>query len=76
MRQLLTEIVRGLVAEPGRVSVQESRDRDVVYFDVAVAAGDRGRVIGRHGATADALRTLLDAVGHEKGVAVEVEILD
>lgn len=76
MRQLVTEIVRGLVSEPGRVSVDESRDRDVVYLEVSVAAGDRGRVIGRHGATADALRTLLDAVGHEKGVAVELEILD
>ncbi|MCM2255378.1 MAG: KH domain-containing protein [Vicinamibacteria bacterium] len=76
MRQLVTEIVRGLVSEPGRVSVDESRDRDVVYLEVSVAASDRGRVIGRHGATADALRTLLDAVGHEKGVAVELEILD
>lgn len=76
MRQLVTEIVRGLVSEPGRVSVDESRDRDVVYLEVSVAAGDRGRVIGRHGATADSLRTLLDAVGHEQGVAVELEILD
>jgi len=76
VKQLLAELVRGLVSEPGRVSVHESRDRDVVYLELSVSAGDRGRVIGRHGATADALRTLLGAVGHEQGVAVELEILD
>lgn len=76
MRLLLLEMVRGLVSDPARVSVHESRDRDVVLLEVSVAAADRGRVIGRHGATADALRTLLGALGQERGVAVEVEILD
>jgi predicted RNA-binding protein YlqC (UPF0109 family) len=76
VRQFLTEVVRGLVSEPGRVSVHESRDRDVVVLELSVAPGDRGRVIGRQGATADALRTLLSAVGQERGVAVELEILD
>src|SRR4029078_490746 len=69
MRQLLEALARELVEEPGRVRVEEWTEDGVVHLDLEVAPDDRGRVIGRQGRTADALRTLLDAVGRRRGIA-------
>ena len=41
-----------------------------------LAPGDRGRVIGRQGRTADALRTLLEAVGRRRGIECDMEVVD
>ena len=48
----------------------------MVHFDVEVAESDRGRVIGRQGRTADAIRTVIEAVGRKRGIDCDVEILD
>jgi hypothetical protein len=47
-----------------------------VFLELEVAPGDRGRVIGKHGRTADALRTLLDAVARQRGMHCDVEVVD
>jgi predicted RNA-binding protein YlqC (UPF0109 family) len=67
MRQLLEALARELVEEPGRVRVEEWTEDGVV---------DRGRVIGRQGRTADALRTLLEAVGRRRGIECDMEVVD
>ena len=46
-----------------------------MHFDLEVAAADRGRVIGRQGRTADALRTVIEA-WRKRGADCDVEILD
>jgi predicted RNA-binding protein YlqC (UPF0109 family) len=46
-----------------------------VHLDLEVPDLDRGRVIGRGGRTADALRTLLDAVARRRGTPCDMEIL-
>ena len=75
MRLLLETLARELVDDPGRVSVTERVDGDVVRLSVRVAPADRGRVIGRGGRTADALRALLGAVAQRHGKTCSVEVL-
>ena len=76
MKVLLETLARGLVSEPSRVRVHEHVEDGVVYLDLEVANGDRGRVIGRGGRTIDALRTLLQAVGDRVGTPCEVEVAE
>jgi len=76
MKDLLEVLARGLVDEPKRVRVRQRTDEGQVRLDLEVSPDDRGRVIGRGGRTADALRTLLDAVAKRHGKRVRLEILD
>jgi predicted RNA-binding protein YlqC (UPF0109 family) len=74
MKDLLALLVEGLVDEPTRVSVRERTEGRERTFEVQVARGDRGRVIGRNGKTAAALRTLMSAVAERRGETVTLEI--
>jgi predicted RNA-binding protein YlqC (UPF0109 family) len=74
VRLLLETLAKELVDEPKRVSVREEVEDGVTYFTLRVASGDRGRVIGKNGRTADALRSLLDAVAEKRGLECEMEI--
>ncbi len=76
MRGLLLLFARGLVREPGRVRVRERSEPGRTVLELSVAPGDRGRVIGREGHTASALRTLLDALARRRGGACTLEICD
>ena len=76
MKALLEDFARALVDEPERVSVTEETQDGVVFLDLEVAEPDRGKVIGKRGSTADALRTLLDAVARRRGVECDMEVLD
>jgi predicted RNA-binding protein YlqC (UPF0109 family) len=76
MRSLLETLARELVDEPGRVSVAERVDGDTVRLSLRVARADRGRVIGRGGRTADALRALLAAVAQRQGRRCSLEVVD
>lgn len=75
MKELLEALAGALVKEPGRVRVTEWTEDGVVHLDLEVSDLDRGRVIGRGGRTADALRTLLDAVARRRGTPCDMEIL-
>ncbi|HXK12178.1 MAG TPA: KH domain-containing protein [Vicinamibacteria bacterium] len=76
MRHLVTHLARGLVREPGRVRVHEHVEDGRTVLEISVAPADRGRVIGREGRTANAMRTLLDALAERRGGTVSLEILD
>lgn len=76
MRELVSSLVRGLVRKPGRIRVRERTERGRLVVELTVDPGDRGRVIGRGGRTADALRTVLDAVARRRGRSCVLEILD
>jgi predicted RNA-binding protein YlqC (UPF0109 family) len=75
VKELLEALARALVKEAHRVRVTEWTEDGVVHLDLEVSDLDRGRVIGRGGRTADALRTLLDAVAHRRGTPCDMEIL-
>lgn len=76
MRQLLLHLARGLVREPNRVRVHEHAENGLTVLELEVAPLDRGRVIGREGRTAHALRVLLEALARRRGQRLELEILD
>ena len=61
VRDQLEEIVRLMVDEPERVELEELSDREGITFQLTVAEDDLGKVIGRQGRSARALRTLLAA---------------
>jgi len=76
VKALLEDLARALVDEPERVFVSERSEGGVVFLDLEVAEADRGKVIGKRGRTADALRTLLDAVARRRGVECDMEVVD
>jgi hypothetical protein len=72
----LTELVRLLVDQPDDVDLEVLPGRRDTLIELSVAPDDLGKVIGRQGRTARALRTLLEARGSRDGVRYELEILE
>ena len=76
MKELLTYIVQNLVDNPDQVSVTECKADGETVFEVKVADGDMGKVIGRQGRIVKQIRILMRAVAQRKGKKVSVDILD
>ncbi len=74
MRELVEYMARQLVDDPAAVSVEELRNGDRVVLRLHVAEGDMGRVIGRRGRIADAMRTLLKVAAAQQRVYAVLEI--
>ena len=74
MKRLLEALARELVDEQRRVSVLEELEDGVTYLSLSVARADRGRVIGKNGRTADALRAVVSAVASRRGIECELEV--
>lgn len=76
MTELLETLVKALVEDPDAVRVEEiEEDGDLVY-EITVAEDDLGRVIGRRGRIANAIRTVAKAAAVRLDRRVIVEILD
>jgi uncharacterized protein len=73
---VLTYIARSLADDPDAVSVETRDQGHRVVLSLNVGPGDMGRVIGRRGRTAQALRTLIGAAGARDGVTTAVDIVD
>lgn len=76
MKELLTYIVQNLVEHPDEVSVTEREADGETVFEVRVADGDMGKVIGHNGRIVKQIRILMRAVAQRKGKKVSVEIMD
>ena len=76
MKELLTYLIQNLVDHPEEVSVTERASGSETVFEVRVADGDMGKVIGRQGRIVKQIRILMKAVAARKGKKVSVEILD
>ena len=76
MKELQTYIVQILVEKPDEVSVTEREANGETVFEVRVADGDMGKVIGRQGRIVKEIRILMKAVAQRKGKKVSVEIMD
>jgi len=77
MKEFIEYIVRQLVDKPDDVRVTEVRGERVTVYELHVGKGDIGKVIGKRGQTAFAIRTLLNAASAAgKGNRSILEILD
>ncbi|HEX2129288.1 MAG TPA: KH domain-containing protein [Solirubrobacterales bacterium] len=77
MRDLVEFLVKALVADPEAVRVDEIEEREgEILLEVRVAPDDLGRVIGREGRVANAIRTLAKAAATVEGGRVMVEIVE
>ena len=76
MKELLTYIIQSLVENPDEVSVTERKAEGETVFEVRVAEGDMGKVIGRQGRIVKEIRVFMKAVAQRKGKKVSVEIMD
>lgn len=69
-------ICRSIVSQPDEVQVEADGDDERVELTVTVGDGDTGRVIGRRGRTAQAIRAVVRAAAAKDGVEVDVEFAD
>jgi len=69
-------IARALVDAPDAVRVTETVHRGTTLVELTVADGDTGKVIGRQGRIAEALRTIVAATAHLHGTRAALEIRD
>jgi hypothetical protein len=75
VKDLLAYVARQLVDLPDQVEVREIEGERSIILELRVAPEDMGKVIGRQGKTAQALRTLVKAAGLRDGKRVMVEII-
>ncbi len=76
LRELVLYLARALVEHPDEVVVEQVEEPDATVFELKVAESDLGRVIGRQGRTAKAMRTLLGAAGMKLHKRYTLEILE
>ena len=76
MKELIEEIARALVDSPEQVSVAEVEGEQTTVLELRVAQTDLGKVIGKQGRTARAIRTLLGAAGMKLRKRFVLEILE
>jgi hypothetical protein len=76
IREVVEVLARALTDRPDEVRVVESEHRGITLVELYVAPGELGRVIGKQGRTAAALRTLASTAGEKVGKNVTLEIRD
>jgi predicted RNA-binding protein YlqC (UPF0109 family) len=76
VRDVVEVLARALTDEPDQVQVRESEHKGTTLVELYVASGELGKVIGKQGRTAAALRTLASTAGEKVGKTVTLEIRD
>jgi predicted RNA-binding protein YlqC (UPF0109 family) len=76
LRAVVEVVARALVDHPDQVSVGESERRGMTVLELTTAPGDMGKIIGRQGRTAAALRTLVALTAERLGTRAQLDIRD
>ncbi|MEW6068793.1 MAG: KH domain-containing protein [Nitrospirota bacterium] len=76
MKALIELMAKSLVDKPEDVAVTEVGGEKTALFELRVATSDIGKVVGKHGKTAQAMRTILSAAGTKLDKRYVLEILD
>jgi uncharacterized protein len=76
MKALIESIAKSLVDHPDEVTVEEIRHGNRLTIELKVAREDMGRIIGRGGRVANAIRTVLRAAGEREGAQVNLEVVE
>ena len=75
MKELVEYIVKSIVSEPDKVNISEESSDGDLLIKLEVAPEDKGRVIGRRGRVAEAMRTLLRVKSAKDDIRVRLEIV-
>ncbi len=75
MKQILTDIAKALVSKPEEVVVAQRMDGNVLHLELSVAPEDMGKVIGKQGRIAKAIRSVMKACATKENVKVMVDII-
>lgn len=76
MKEFIETIVRALVDSPDDVRLTEVQGSKTTVYELRVGPGDLGKVIGKKGQTAKAIRTLISAISAKQGKRAVLEILE
>lgn len=76
MKEILQTIIENLVDNPDAVEINQVDETGVIVFEVKVAEGDMGKIIGKQGRIAKSIRTVMKAVATKEHKKVTVEFLD
>ena len=76
MKDLISDIVKAMVEQPDQVSINEVEAGHTVMLELSVAKSDMGKVIGKQGRNAQAIRTILSAASGKTRKKYVLEIVD
>lgn len=76
MKEALEYILKTLVNNPEEISINQVEKDKLTVFEVKVSTDDMGRIIGKDGKNAKAIRTILRAIGNKEHKKVTVEFID
>lgn len=76
MKEMLEIMIKNLVASPDQVTITEEQKENVTQFLVKVANSDMGKVIGKQGRIAKAIRTVAKAIGSKENQKVNIEFIE
>ncbi len=76
LKQLVEYISKALVDQPDKVEVKEITGEKTLIYELRVGQGDLGKVIGKEGRTAKAIRSIITAAAMKIGKRAQLEILE
>ena len=76
MKELIEFMVKALVHDPSEVNITEIPGDKITLYELRVSKTDIGKVIGKRGRTAGAIRTIINAVSTKQGKRAELEIIE
>ena len=76
MKALIETIAKALVEDPSLVAAEEDMEEDSLVIRLSVAKEDMGRIIGKEGRTAKAIRTILNAVSTKNNTKAILKIVE
>lgn len=76
MKEILTTIIKSLVTDELAISINEVEGEQSVIYEVKVAEKDMGKVIGKEGRIAKAIRTIMKALAAKENKKITIEFID
>ena len=76
MKQLIEYMAKALVDNPDKVVIKEIAGEKTLIYELRVGEGDLGKIIGKEGRTAKAMRSIISAAAMKQGKRAQLEILE
>jgi predicted RNA-binding protein YlqC (UPF0109 family) len=76
MKELIEYMAKALVDQPDKVVIKEIAGEKTLIYELRVGEGDLGKIIGKEGRTAKAMRSIISAAAMKQGKRAQLEILE